>query len=276
MGEDDMAWQDIERQAAQEGISARVVAMEAIQRQLLDALYADPRALPIAFQGGTCLRLVHGGHSYSEDLDLVSTEIADEVADELMASAARRAGPRLALTLGPCDARLDAPKVGAEGRLRAWWFRAQRHGTRDVLRVKIELGRYPAHEASAANLRPSESVLTPAPLVKACSPRELLADKVNALAQRAYVKGRDLYDVWFLRGALGIALDPALVAAKFVDYRTERPRDALRERLEGLNGEQVRAEMARFLPRATRALLEAEDYAPVLAATRWTIEEVLA
>ena len=271
-----MSWQDIERQAVDEGVSARVVAMEAIQRQLLDALYADPRALTIAFQGGTCLRLVHGGHRYSEDLDLVSTEITDEAADELMASAARRAGPRLALVLGPCDARLDAPKVGAEGRMRAWWFRAQRQGAREVLRVKTELGRYPAHDARPFNLRPSGSILAPAPLVMACSPRELLADKVNALAQRAYVKGRDLYDVWFLREGLRVGLDRELVDAKFLDYRTERPREALGERLETLVAEQVRAEMARFLPGATRSLLEAEDYTSVLAATRSTIEEVLA
>ena len=70
-----MSWKDIQGLAARSGVSARIVAMESIQVHLLDALFSQPESTQVAFQGGTCLRLVYGGYRYSEDIDLVSTAV---------------------------------------------------------------------------------------------------------------------------------------------------------------------------------------------------------
>jgi predicted nucleotidyltransferase component of viral defense system len=265
-----MTWHEIEARATAEGVSARIVAMEAIQFFLLDALYAAPLSLRLAFQGGTCVRLVHGGYRYSEDLDLVTNHLSDDELDRLMADAARSAAGRLASVLG-----LDAPKPGAGGRLRTWWFRYQRLGAREVLRVKLEAGRYPAHDARPSPLCREVQPYTPRPLVVACSPRELLADKVNALAQRPYLKARDLFDVWFLADILHVPIDVGLAHQKFADYGTAAPLESLRCRLTELDGHDLVDELGRFLPGPTRRLLETDGYQTVRAATRRVLDEVL-
>jgi len=270
-----MAWRDVELRAVEEGISPRIIAMEAIQVHLLGAIYADAASAKLGFQGGTCLRLVHGGHRYSEDLDFVSVDLADGESNRLISSAARSAGSRLAVVLGPGERTLDEGKTGDAGKVRTWWFRYRRQGEREVLRVKLELGRYPAHDLSPLAVRPTALPFVPHALVMACSPRELLADKINALAQRAYVKGRDLYDIWFLTEVLGVGLDVELVETKFRDYGTKQPRERLGERVQALDGKSLGAEMELFLPAPTRRLLAADDYAAVLAAVKKAADEVL-
>ena len=270
-----MAWRDIELRAVDEGVSPRIIAMEAIQVHLLGALYADTASIGLGFQGGTCLRLVHGGHRYSEDLDFVDPGTADHELDRLMSSAARAAGARLAAVIDPGETTFQEATTSAEGRVKTWWFRYRRQGEREVLRVKLELGRYPAHDLSPLPVRPSSLPFAPHALVMACSARELLADKLNALAQRPYVKGRDLYDIWFLTEVLRTSLDVKLVETKFRDYGTKQPRARLSERVQALDATSLGAEMERFLPAPTRRLLAANDYAPVLTAVKRAVDEVL-
>jgi predicted nucleotidyltransferase component of viral defense system len=270
-----MAWHEIEARAAEESTSARIVAMETIQVFLLEAMFSSPLSTRLAFQGGTCLRLVHGGYRYSEDLDLVTSELSDNDLDRLMADAARGAAARLAGVLDAGDARLDAPKLGGGGRLRAWWFRYQRLGAREVLRVKIEVGRYPAHEARVSPLCREILPFTPRPLVLACTPRELLADKVNALAQRPYLKARDLFDLWFLAEILHVPADIRLIHQKFADYGTASPLEALQSRLAALDACDLDDELGRFVPRVTRRMLEEGGYLPVRTAARKVLEAVV-
>lgn len=270
-----MAWHDIEQKAIEDGVSPRIVAMEAIQVQLLGAIYADHASASLGFQGGTCLRLVHGGHRYSEDLDFVSTLLTAAESNRLMSGAAGVAESRLAPVLGPGKGALDEPRSGRTGDVRTWWFRFQRHGSREVLRVKLELGRFPAHDLSPRAVLSPIPIGAPHALVMACSPRELLADKLNALAQRRYVKGRDLYDIWFLTETLGCTPDRELVEAKFRDYGTPDPHEALAKRKESLDATQLRLEMERFLPVSVRQHLGMRDYEPVVTAVRQVVEEVL-
>ena len=271
-----MAWRDVELQAVEEGVSARIIAMEAVQVQLLGAIYADTAAARLGFQGGTCIRLVHGGHRYSEDLDFVNLGTPDDELKRLFTSAAGSAGSRLATVLGPGKATFHETTAGAAGRVMTWWFRYQRQGAREVLRVKLELGRFPAHDLSPMAVRSPSLAFAPHALTMACSSRELLADKINALAQRQYVKGRDLYDIWFLVEVLRADLDLELVGQKFRDYGTKRPHARLIERMRGLDAASLGAEMERFQPAPTRRLLASNDYAVVLAAVRRAVEEVLA
>jgi len=270
-----MAWHEIEVRATTESVSARIVAMEAIQTFLLDAVFSSPLSTRLAFQGGTCVRLVHGGYRYSEDLDLITSDLTDHDLDRLMTGAAHDAADRLASVLDPGDAHLDAPKPGAGGRLRTWWFRYQRLGAREVLRVKVEVGRYPARDAHVAALCREVLPFTPRPLVVACSARELLADKVNALAQRPYLKARDLFDLWFLADVLHVPTDVDLVHQKFADYGTNDPLESLKSRLTALDVCDLGDEMGRFVPRATRRMLEAGGYLPVRVSARRVVEQVL-
>lgn len=268
-----MLWQDVVSRAALEGVSSRIVAMEVIQLHLLNAIYSRTDSTALSFQGGTCLRLVYGGHRYSEDLDFVNLSLLPEALDRLVQLSAKAAGNQLAAVLGLGEGTLDPMKTS--GSLMTWWFRYKRQGVREVLRVKLEVGRYPAHEVTTEATRSPSLPFLPPALVRACSLRELLADKINALAQRQYVKGRDLYDIWFLR-TLGIPPDLELTRTKFRDYGTNRPLERLRERLDRVTSGDIKTEMERFLPTAIRQHLEASDYLEVLAAVRKTVGEVLA
>ena len=49
---------------------------------------------------------------------------------------------------------------------------------------------------------------------------EILSDKVRALLERPYLKGRDIYDVWHLRERLGVPLVRDVVERKFSCYAT--------------------------------------------------------
>lgn len=95
-----MAWSDVEREAANQGISARLVAMEAMHAVVLDELYSHPASAELNFHGGTCIRMVWGGYRYSEDLDFAS--LLDETAlTEMMESLRPRLERRLQAVLGP-------------------------------------------------------------------------------------------------------------------------------------------------------------------------------
>jgi predicted nucleotidyltransferase component of viral defense system len=110
----------------------------------------------------------------------------------------------------------------------------------------------------------------------AASARELLADKINALAQRGYVRGRDLFDIWFLRQVKCVPVDRDLVALKFADYGTGRPLEVLAQRRSQLDPGLIASEMERFLPLTARRLLAADGHAGVMAAVAEVLAEVLA
>ena len=270
-----MAWREVESRAIEQGVSARIIAMEVIQTSLLGSLFEHPASVRLSFQGGTYLRLIYGGMRYSEDLDFVCDDMAGEDLDRLVHAAGRKAADRLVSVLGTGEGGIGERKTVAGGRLDLWWFRYQRSGAREVLRVKMEFGRYPAYDVGPHSVRASIPGLLRPALVMACSKRELLADKINALAQRPYLKGRDLYDVWFLREVLQTDLDVNLIEMKFRDYHTEDPRERLQDRLSTLDGKELRREMDRFLPSSTRRLLASDGYSAVMRTVREAVAEVL-
>lgn len=74
----------LRERAAAEGLPLGIVAAESLHVILLDALFAHPDSEAMAFQGGTCLHLVHGGYRYSEDLDLVGRDLDGDTAARIM------------------------------------------------------------------------------------------------------------------------------------------------------------------------------------------------
>jgi hypothetical protein len=83
---------------------------------------------------------------------------------------------------------------------------------------------------------------------------EILADKVRALGYRPFLKGRDLWDIYFLYVERSIKLDHGLVVRKIGDYKEEvdefedRFKESIRKIRE--NGHSILSnEMDRFLPK---------------------------
>lgn len=110
----------------------------------------------------------------------------------------------------------------------------------------------------------------------AASLNELLADKVNALAQRNFLRGRDLFDIWFLVEAKKAALRDSLILRKFADYGTDAPFETLAARRNEPLREALEQEMGRFLPLRQRHLMSQSGYVEVVETVRRTVDEVLA
>jgi predicted nucleotidyltransferase component of viral defense system len=256
---------------------------EIAQLILLHQLYSLSGSRELIFQGGTALRWCYGGSRFSEDLDFVTHLGADAVRAKLnqMLKAAERVmvphfGPG-ALTLSDQSTRTDTLKLVADYRPAA---------SREKISVKLEFEGIrkesrPKTKSHILSALPAVSYLiasgdfrVPRPnavLVAETLP-EILSDKIRALLERRYLKGRDVFDLWYLRTALNAAADREMIERKFRMYawpfQAARGLDffvdllpEVREKLKTA----IREDLSRFLPREVLAVHEAEGYASFLA-----------
>lgn len=260
----------LREQAAEEGVPLSIVAAECLHVIVLDALFADPDSEVMAFQGGTCLHLVHGGYRYSEDLDLTGRDLDSDAAARVI-ERARPEVERLAVqVLGEGEYGWKPARM--RDRLSTYWFHFTPQPTGERIRVKIELARFPAYRAEVFPVRSPLDLLERRPLVTALPPSELLAEKVTAVLGRRYVKGRDLFDLWFLDAVLQAPLDRELLRHKLDDYGVAVSRQRVEERLAAVTAADLGAEMERFLPQRQRTQLGGQGYRAVRDRARGVLE----
>jgi len=204
-------------------------AAEILQLILLQHIYAQSGSQKLIFQGGTALRWCYGGGRFSEDLDFVfSSPLAtvDRIMTRALKGAERELIPHFGagrLTVSDKSSRSGSRKL-----LVSW----QPDKERRRIAVKVEFEPL----ATAAALETVPLVLSALPAVSYLmtsgdfriprpnsvlvveSAAEILSDKVRALLERTYLKGRDLYDVWFLTAQLGTTVGRADVERKFYAY----------------------------------------------------------
>jgi predicted nucleotidyltransferase component of viral defense system len=256
---------------------------EIAQLILLHRLYGLPGSRDLIFQGGTALRWCYGGSRFSEDLDFVTPLPAEAIRTKLkrMFNAVEREmvphfGPG-ALTVSDKTTRPDTVKLVVDYRPTA---------SREKISVKLEfegihrecLPETGNHILSAL---PAVSFLIaagefrvprPNAVVVAETPPEILSDKIRALLERAYLKGRDLFDLWYLRTVLNVAADKEIIERKFRMYawpfRAARnpdffakPSPEAREELTTA----IQDDLSRFLPPAVMAVHQADGYASFFA-----------
>ena len=106
---------------------------------------------------------------------------------------------------------------------------------------------------------------------------EILSDKVRALLERPYLKGRDIYDVWHLRERLGVPFVRAVVERKFSCYAA--PFTALRlpdwfETADIDLQEAIVNDLGRFLPPEVMAACRNDGYRPFLDAVKGLFREL--
>ena len=238
---------------------------ETLQIILLDSLYSQSRSERILFQGGTALRWVYGGARFSEDLDFV-TELDPLHIDKLIDQAHRRASNGCIVQFGPGHYESKKERSRPQSRKNLIIFRPENQ--RERIAVKLEF------EVLRAGLRPSfdRHVLTDLPpvggLIKGGhlimpysssillveTVEEILSDKVRALFERTYIKGRDIYDIWWIvdRFNPGIQLKSFEEKCKLYQapFKPARPVDFFfTEASAAQMRDAVYADLARFLPR---------------------------
>ena len=203
---------------------------EALQLLLLDNLYAQSESRHIIFQGGTALRWIYGGMRFSEDLDFVTSLPAEEI-DKILTKTLKKMRSACIAQFGPG---ISEQKTKSRRKTSAQLLFIYRpDGQRERIAVKLEFemlkpGNQPDFEkfvlrdlTSVTGVITSGELVLPytSSIILVETPEEILSDKVRALYERQYIKGRDIYDVWWLTKKLGISPQWSITQNKFVMYQ---------------------------------------------------------
>ncbi len=258
---------------------------EIAQLILLHQLYAQKESRHLIFQGGTAIRWCYGGSRFSEDLDFVTT-LAPEAIEPLAQATVRGAEKLMVPHFGAGAVSLIAKKSRSDAFKCFVDFQPQTR--RGKISIKLEFeglkpGMLPdtqnhvmATLGSVAYLIAAGEFRVPRPnaVLVAQTPQEILSDKIRALLERPYLKGRDFYDLWHLRDVLKTALDINIVQRKFTLYRAAftatRPAAFFTKptkQNEKQMREAIEQDLSRFLPSDVLEVHRVEKFASFLTAT---------
>ncbi|WP_298349365.1 nucleotidyl transferase AbiEii/AbiGii toxin family protein [Ferrimicrobium sp.] len=255
--------------AREQQASVPAVVKELLHYEILQALMESGTAAHLVFQGGTALRLCHGGLRYSEDLDFAGGLEFDPSAmkpfvERVKESISNRYGVHMEVSErlpNPSDS-VPVGRWKAKVRLP----QSDRSGKQGYL-IHIEVAEIPAYTSQVLQVRTLSDNMPyayRAILLKSESREEIFADKLIALGARPYIKQRDLWDIHML-AQTGVALNIEWVQWKIRDYSLKQSDfvQTLQSRGSQLRDlASVRAfqqEMLRFLEGPHRAIIEEES-----------------
>jgi predicted nucleotidyltransferase component of viral defense system len=250
----------------EEGLPLKIIEKEALQIYILSELFTLPESTLLTFQGGACLRLIYGGVRYSEDLDFVTTADKNKISQIM---------DKLSKAIGRLEPLFSGSFTMKRQKESKTFYRFRIHNQKENYHesffVSVEFACYPAYTLNVAPLRPQKELPgLPLTLVRAEKPEEILADKLGAIAGRAFCKGRDYFDLWLLKQK-GIKLDADLLKKKLKDYST--PPENLARGLKLASVENIKNEMERFLPSKYRQQFASDGYIGMLKDAKVLIEE---
>lgn len=254
LGVKTVEWEDVQSLADREGVDPAMVFRESLQKMVLAHMSHHGFFQHAVFQGGTALRLFYGNPRYSEDLDFVTGNAvgaAPALEDALIGIEDSLANEFLFVE----STKLIPQKI--QGNLHRFVLRCQGKPLVGALRLNLESMRVPSYDHRLLSL----SFPPGNPFVRTETTREILADKVTALALRRFLKGRDVWDLDFLLQSKREQLDPDLVLRKSIDYG-EDPHslpDHLRNGITRLTAHGVSTleeEMTRFLVPAQYSMIQ--------------------
>jgi hypothetical protein len=224
------------------------VIREELQRLILRYLSERGFFVHGVFQGGTAIRLVYGGTRFSEDLDFVLRP--GRTIAGLNLTGLLEGLPSLMRREVPFADRPSLREQKAEAMFARHRCRLELEAPIGGLVINLEFSGVPSRSPRPHVIR--SDTVDVAIIVEDES--EILVDKLVALALRPYVKGRDIWDTWFLTRERHVAVPEAgAVIAKAADYGTtlveltSRVRHS-KTRIETTGLSALDAEMKRFLP----------------------------
>ena len=234
------------------------VTKEIVHYDMLHALSKARLLDRLTFQGGTALRLCHGGLRLSEDLDFAGGADFDGTRlGPIKEALERHVGARYGLDVSVKEPRVRDMGDGVE--VRRWTLSIDTDPGRPDLprqRIKLEIANVPAHDGAPMAVRANYAGLPDGydgMLVVTESAREIASDKVVSLVAtaRRFPRYRDLWDLTHLAGR-GAEADPELVRCKIGDYADtdfgERCAELLERLPELVHGPGLSEQMRRFLP----------------------------
>lgn len=220
----------------------------------------------LIFQGGSALSMMYGSGRHSEDLDFIvspGVPLNDMMKDVLRDIRTDAKGHSL---YKPEQITLAAAKGNDSKPLKVYELRYD-SGNRAVplLRVKVEFFEVPTHLVHSYKFDPQRPMrfghsMNVRPLVPTADLQELFVDKLHALGNRAYLKYRDVYDIWWITqmsgefesstrdGAVALLRDHHAMYGQAENLAAlKKTADQALSRLSSANPRSMRAELGRFL-----------------------------
>ncbi|GAB4494624.1 MAG: nucleotidyl transferase AbiEii/AbiGii toxin family protein [Anaerolineales bacterium] len=180
--------------SAQSPLQARNVTREYLQARILAALQRAGAMIPLAFHGGTALRFLYATARYSEDLDFALERERERYDFRAFLHAIRR---ELSAEGYVIEFKVNDQKTvhSAFVRFSGLLYELGLSPHRDEnLAVKIEVDTNPPRGAGLAVTVIRRHVTLQ---LQHHDRASLLAGKLHAILQRPYMKGRDLYDLFW-------------------------------------------------------------------------------
>ena len=230
---------------------------EIMQETILCGLSRSGFFKKAAFTGGTALRIFHGIERFSEDLDFSLlepnrgfsfNEYSKYVEDELNANGfeVEMKEPSDKSAVKSAFIKADTYKLMLNfSSLDPQVFSFPKT---EKIKIKLEVDTNPPNGARYEEMGKA----LPSPYtVRILDKPSMFALKTHAIICRNYTKGRDYYDyIWFLENDVHInerLLKEALVQTEKTDYDTNKIKDAIIQKFESTDIEEVKKDVRRFL-----------------------------
>lgn len=210
---------------------AKVRKSELFQILLLDTIYSVSGSDHFFFQGGTAVRWVYAGTRFSEDLDFV-TDLSMADTKKIIARISGKIHNACVAQFGPGQSEQKEKKSRKDAFKIFFIFRPQAYRERIAVKLEFETLKHdhqPDIEKTILRDLPSVTgLLTSGKLILSYSssvilvetPEEILSDKIRAVYERRYLKGRDIYDIWWLTEKRHVKPSWPITRAKLEMYRT--------------------------------------------------------
>ncbi len=214
----------------------------------------------IVFQGGTLLRLGHGGERLSENLDFVAgANFAPSDLSPIKIRIENFLFERYGLAVDVKEPQKASRNVESRGMsVNRWQVNAAINPERRDLpkqRVKFEVANVPAHTKEIVSIRAHYDFLPDGyddVLIVSETLNEVMADKLISLpASKRYIRYRDIWDLYWLVKRRA-KVDTKLVEQKIIDCHLLEYVDSLNNLIERLpdivNSSEFHIEMQKLLP----------------------------
>jgi len=230
----------------------RAIVREYLQMRILYSLQSSGAMIPLAFHGGTALRILYQLPRYSEDLDFALERQPEQYDFRKYLIAIQR---DMTAETYDVEVKLNESRVvhSAFVRFRGLLYQLgiSPHAS-EVLAIKLEIDTNPPSNAGLNTTLIQHHV---AVHLQHHDKASLLAGKLHAILQREYVKGRDWYDLyWYLSQPQWASPNVAMLNNALIQSGWEKGevtannwRGHVLERLEQLNWAQVTGDVQRFL-----------------------------
>jgi len=251
----------IKKKAEREGVNVNFVFKEYLHFLVLEYLFEKGCFFNLIFQGGTALRFVYKGVRYSEDLDFVLKKKDGHFLEGFFEGRLKQL-PAYVDRFIPFIKNVQLKVQKDTLTFKRFNLILELEGFKAKDKTNIEIVNIPSYENQVVILEREDIAINPAIAVE--TPHEILSDKFVALAARRYLKGRDIWDIYFILKTLKVPLDKKiekLVVKKIADYGmssnefiTGFKNNLCLLKKEGY--EILKEEMDKFLPFAYRAVFK--------------------